>query len=131
MIPTATSPSKTRLWGPRSPWPTTSWSPANELPAVASWKRRRSRAALSSLASDSHTGDDHLAGEVGEHLTALGVDAEQPRGTVEADRFQVPQEGMDVVRPLMQRPAHGLADPDDALGLRPPARACPVSSSTS
>jgi hypothetical protein len=61
--------------------------------------------------------DDHLAGEVGEHLTALGVDAEEPRGTVEADRFQVPQEGMDVVRPLMQGPAHGLADPDDALGL--------------
>jgi hypothetical protein len=47
----------------------------------------------------------------------LGVDAEQPRGAVEADRLQVPKERMNVVRPLMQRPAHRLADPDDALGL--------------
>jgi hypothetical protein len=59
--------------------------------------------------------DDHLAGEAGEHLAALGIDAEQPRCTVEADRLQVPQEGMDVVGSLMQRPAHRLADPDDAV----------------
>ena len=38
-------------------------------------------------------------------------------GTVEPDRFQVPQEGMDIVGSLMQRPAHRLADPDDAVRL--------------
>jgi hypothetical protein len=59
--------------------------------------------------------DDHLAGEVGEHLAALGIDAEQPRCTVEADRLQVPQGGMDVVGSLMQRLADRLADPDDAV----------------
>jgi hypothetical protein len=53
----------------------------------------------------------------GEYLASLGVDAGQPWGTVEADFFQVPQEGMNVVGSLMQRPVHRLADPDDAVGL--------------
>ena len=62
---------------------------------------------------------DRPLGHVGAapHGMILGIDAEQPWCRVEADRFQVPQEGMDVVRPLMQRPAHRLADPDDAVGL--------------
>ena len=58
----------------------------------------------------------HHAGQVGQHLAVPRVDTEDPRGSLEADGLQVPQDGVHRrgVRPY--RAADGPADADDTVG---------------
>jgi hypothetical protein len=52
-------------------------------------------------------------------LACLLVDAQQPRSAVEADRLQVPQDHLDIVRALAQWPADRPAHAHNARGLSP------------
>src|ERR1700744_5877952 len=55
---------------------------------------------------------EDLAFDIREDLAPLLVDAEEPGSTVEPDRREVPEHGLHIRRPIMQRTANRATNPD-------------------
>ena len=107
---------KTVFTGEMSLWQTTSSTPANAEPAVASWYRRSKRAASASCSSVSPA--SRLSGtealDVGEALSPLVVDPQEARRVGEADLLQVAEDGVYEGRVRTDRPPNRVTDSDDA-----------------
>ncbi len=61
----------------------------------------------------------HLAGQVGEHLPVLGVNAQDPGSALETDGLKVAEQGVHGRGVRAGRAADGPADPDHAVGQVP------------
>src|SRR3954471_14713152 len=121
MTATGTRSRKTRLWGAKSLWQTTSagsrggrrqpWAGGGGKPGGAAGER--GGGCQHGVVPDpfGQRIARHLARDEGEDLAPLRIAAERLRGRVEAAAADVAQQRVDRVRPRAGRTAHGRADP--------------------